>query len=301
MSKNGFSYYKAETDRFQDIKVKRLKKQFGCDGYAIYQYTLNEIYRVEGSYIRWTEDQLFDCADYWGMKESRVKEIIDYCAEICLFDPIAWQQKCILTARSIQSRYLDICKVSKKKAYIPMDICLVEPEQPMQQPKRMPLFQEQEVPSLEFQSTLESFGSTPETFQNFPENSNKEKKRKENPPSVPPGNSGSSPEEEAKKLLRSFGREDGLQPKQAATLPPAMPDKPRNINGLLRELQPYGLSQKELEEVLQLSNHGEIGHPVWAILNEIKLSKRIKMPRLFLLARLRGSADSQIDGKVAAS
>ena len=65
MSKNGFSYYKAETDRFQDIKIKRLKKKYGCDGYAVYQYALNEIYRVDGSYIRWTEDQLFDCADYW--------------------------------------------------------------------------------------------------------------------------------------------------------------------------------------------------------------------------------------------
>ena len=31
MSKNGFSYYKAETDRFQDIKIKRLKKKYGCD------------------------------------------------------------------------------------------------------------------------------------------------------------------------------------------------------------------------------------------------------------------------------
>ena len=44
MSKNGFSYYKAETDRFQDIKIKRLKKKYGCDGYAVYQYALNEIY-----------------------------------------------------------------------------------------------------------------------------------------------------------------------------------------------------------------------------------------------------------------
>lgn len=44
MSKNGFSYYKAETDRFQDIKIKRLKKKYGCDGYADYQYALNEIY-----------------------------------------------------------------------------------------------------------------------------------------------------------------------------------------------------------------------------------------------------------------
>lgn len=121
MSKNGFSYYKAETDRFQDIKIKRLKKKYGCDGYAVYQYALNEIYRVEGAYIRWTEDQLFDCADYWDMNEARVKEIIGYCAEVCLFDPVMWKTQCILTSRAIQSRYLDICKISKKKSYIPLE------------------------------------------------------------------------------------------------------------------------------------------------------------------------------------
>ena len=141
MSKNGFSYYKAETDRFQDIKIKRLKKKYGCDGYAVYQYALNEIYRVDGSYIRWTEDQLFDCADYWGMNEERVKEIVDYCAEICLFDPVVWKMKCILTSRAIQSRYIDICKLAKKKMYIPLDILLVEPEQPMKPPVNMPLFE----------------------------------------------------------------------------------------------------------------------------------------------------------------
>ena len=141
MSKNGFSYYKAETDRFQDIKIKRLKKKYGCDGYAVYQYALNEIYRVEGAYIRWTEDQLFDCADYWDMNEARVKEIIGYCAEVCLFDPVMWKTQCILTSRAIQSRYLDICKISKKKSYIPLEILLVEPEQPMREPVAMPLFE----------------------------------------------------------------------------------------------------------------------------------------------------------------
>lgn len=306
MSKNGFSYYKAETDRFQDIKIKRLKKRYGCDGYAVYQYALNEIYRVEGSYIRWTEDQHFDCAEYWDMTEDRVKEIIDYCAEICLFDPVAWRQKCILTARAIQSRYLDICKVSKKKAYIPIDILMVEPEQPMQQPQAMPLFEERGAQAAEtFRSTPESFGSTPETSGNIPELSDKEKqskaKQNENKaPSTPQ----STPEEEAARLLRSL-REKELRPGQADTPPPRADDTPRNPQGLLRELQRYNLSQKEEEEVLRLCNHGEIGHPVWAILNEIKLSKHIKMPRLFLLARLRGSTkaqpDAQPSGKAAAS
>ena len=296
MSKNGFSYYKAETDRFQDIKIKRLKKQYGCDGYAVYQYALNEIYRVEGSYIRWTEDQLFDCADYWGMPEARVKEIIDYCAEICLFDPVSWQQKCILTARAIQSRYLDICKVSKKKAYIPMEICLVEAEQPMQQPQAMPLFQNQEPA---FANVPESFASTPESSGNLPEESDKEKKSKANEnksPSTPPP----APEEEAALLLRSLREKEAIQPIRAVVAPPCTDATPRNPGGLLERLKRYNLSQKELEEVLQLSNHGEIGHPVWAILNEIEQSRRIKYPRLFLLSRLRGTADSQ-PSKAAAS
>lgn len=88
MSRNGLSYYKAEIDRFQDIRAKHLKGKYGCDGYAIYQHASSEVYRVDGSHIRWTEDQLFDCADYWGMNEERVKKIADYCAEIYLFDPV---------------------------------------------------------------------------------------------------------------------------------------------------------------------------------------------------------------------
>ena len=190
MSKNGFSYYKAETDRYQDIKIKRLKKRYGCDGYAVYQYALNEIYRVEGCYIRWTEDQHFDCADYWGLPEARVKDIIDYCAEICLFNTLIWQKECILTARAIQSRYLDICKVSKKKAYIPISIILVEPQQEMRQPEPMPLFSpaeqpatmmEQNVPMVAetvFANIPETFRNTPESSGNVPEKIDKEKKSK---------------------------------------------------------------------------------------------------------------------------
>lgn len=316
MSKNGFNYYKAETDRYQDIKIKRLKKEYGCDGYAIYQYALNEIYRVEGCYIRWTEDQLFDCADYWGLSETRVKQIIDYCAEIGLFNTLIWKNQCILTARSIQSRYLDICKVSKKKAYIPLEICLVEPERPMQQPQPMPLFEDKAAPvggfelknaptavpvaQQEFGNTPESFQNTPEVSRNIPEKSDKEKKSKENPPSIPPVRSGELSEEEARKLLRSVGLEkNGIDSTQAAA-PPLPPDKPRNPHGLLEGLKPFGLSQAELEEVLRLSRHGEIDNPVWGILNEIRTSKRIKIPRLFLLSRLRG-AMGEVIKKAAAS
>lgn len=334
MSKNGFSYYKAETDRFQDIKIKRLKKKYGCDGYAVYQYALNEIYRVDGSYIRWTEDQLFDCADYWGMNEERVKEIVDYCAEICLFDPVVWKMKCILTSRAIQSRYIDICKLAKKKMYIPLDILLVEPEQPMKPPVNMPLFEAaaeptgQNVPDVPVSPTTvdPTFEKLPEDFQNFPETSgnlpekidkekkSKEKENKEKSSSIPlptTPTAGELTEEEARALLSStpLGRNKpetaittggNIAPTAAGQRPPQVEaagheQKPRNPKGLIEALSPYNLSPRELEEVLKLSGHGEIGNPVWQILGEMHGNKRLRMPRLFLLKRLRDAMGAIAD------
>lgn len=336
MSKNGFSYYKAETDRFQDIKIKRLKKKYGCDGYAIYQYVLNEIYRVDGSYIRWTEDQLFDCADYWGMDEERVKTIVEYCTEICLFDPVVWKTQCILTSRAIQSRYIDICKLAKKKMYIPLDILLVEPEQTMRDPVPMPLFEaiptqapsRQSTQNAPMEKTEETFQNIPETFQKLPETSgnlpeklDKEKKREEKQisSSIPLIGSGELTEEEARALLSStlLGRktQQQLPSTPAASTAPnrqahdpdaeARGQKQRNPQGLMQALSPYNLSPRELEEVLQLSGHGEIGNPVWQILGEMHGNKRIRMPRLFLLKRLRDAMgliiDKPSDEKKAAS
>ena len=335
MSKNGFSYYKAETDRFQDIKIKRLKKKYGCDGYAVYQYALNEIYRVDGSYIRWTEDQLFDCADYWGMNEERVKEIVDYCAEICLFDPVVWKMKCILTSRAIQSRYIDICKLAKKKMYIPLDILLVEPEQPMKEPVTMPLFEAtaveltgQNVPDVSMSPTTvkPTFEKLPEASQKFPESSenlpekiatekkSKEKENKEKSSSIPlpaTPTAGELTEEEARALLSStpFGRNKpetaiATGGNIASTTPGQRPpqveaagreQKPRNPKGLIEALSPYNLSPRELEEVLKLSGHGEIGNPVWQILGEMHGNKRLRMPRLFLLKRLRDAVGAIAD------
>lgn len=149
MAKAGFSYYKAETDRFQDIKIKRLKKKHRCAGYAVYQYVLNEIYRVRGYYLRFTEDELFDASEYWGLEEEEVTAIVDYCAEIGLFDARLWRDRGVLTARSIQSRYIDICKVCKKSPAIEEDLRLVEPEKAAPAPPPAPqLFPPEELSPL---------------------------------------------------------------------------------------------------------------------------------------------------------
>ena len=80
--------------------------------------------------------------------------------------------------------------------YIPLDILLVEPEQPIKEPVTMPLFEAataaeptgQNVPDVSVSPTTvePTFEKVPEDFQNFPETSgnlpekiDKEKKSKE--------------------------------------------------------------------------------------------------------------------------
>lgn len=320
MGKAGFSYYMAETDRFQDIKVKRLKKRYGCEGYALYQYALNEIYRVEGCWIEFSEDELFDASEYWGIEEGRVKEIIHYCAEIGLFDTELWEKRGVLTARSIQSRYLDMCKRSKKKATIPLGVLLVEAEpvpEPVSAP--MPLFigqpgtvadiasMTEAAPAMEtspvtaqtvVKSTPESsrtFGSVPECSGSTPEKTDKEKESKAKSPSIPQGNPDVPPEKEEEIRQQVHQRLKAMRTAVVTSPTPTIrqaDDPGRNIDGLMYQLQSLNLTPAEQEEVLQLSAHGQIGNPVWGILNEIRTNRKIKMPRLFLLSRLRKSAAS---------
>ncbi|KAA3979200.1 hypothetical protein F3D65_24215, partial [Bacteroides ovatus] len=118
-------------------------------------------------------------------------------------------------------------------------------------------------------------------------------------------------EEEARALLSStpLGRNKpetaittggNIAPTAAGQRPPQVEaagheQKPRNPKGLIEALSPYNLSPRELEEVLGLSGHGEIGNPVWQILGEMHGNKRLRMPRLFLLKRLRDAMGAIAD------
>ena len=154
--KTGLSYYKSDTDRYQDIKIKRLKRSFSGNGIAVYDYILNEVYRVQGCFLEWDENTAFDVAEYFGLKENLVDKIVKYCASVGLFDK---ELLCrgIITSRSIQERYLQACLQAKRKnVTIPAEIRLTE----------------------ESENTPEESENTPEESENTPEVCDKEKKRK---------------------------------------------------------------------------------------------------------------------------
>jgi hypothetical protein len=127
--KEGLNYYNVDTDRYQDKKIKQLKKNFKAVGVAVYDYILNQIYRDKGCFIVWDESTVFDVAEYYDLKETLVQEIVTYCGVVGLFSKEVLTSEKILTSASIQERYMNICVLSRrKKIIIPESIRLMREE-----------------------------------------------------------------------------------------------------------------------------------------------------------------------------
>lgn len=143
--KCSLSYYTVDTDRYQDRKIKRLKKTYGGVGVAIYDYLLCEIYRDRGWYIDYDEDTIFDVSEYWAIPEDEVSAVISYCAGIGLFDAKMFYDKSIITSASIQRRYIDMSTRAKRKGVkIPEEYNIIPeeshiiPEESVKVPEKSP-------------------------------------------------------------------------------------------------------------------------------------------------------------------
>lgn len=122
--KKGFSYYTIDADRYQDRRIKRLKRAYGCEGLTVYDYVLCEVYRVEGYYIAWDDDIIFDISDYLDLTTDRIVEIVAFCAEIGLFEQTLFEQN-IITSAAIQSRYMEMCRRTNRTVKIPTEYDLL--------------------------------------------------------------------------------------------------------------------------------------------------------------------------------
>lgn len=305
MAKTGLSYYQAETDRFQDIKVKRLKKRYGCEGYAIYQYILNEIYRVEGCYVRFTDDQLFDVSEYWCIDEERIETIIEYCTEVEIFDAITWHTNHVLTSVDIQLRYLEICRRIKKKIVIPEDIRLVEIQDAASgmTGASLPLFSGQEIetktgkavygsPKMDVRRETatatgkeavttagissdaiipQSSAEIPETPRDSAEKRHKEKESKENSPSIPQAIPQARDDED--KVSLSPGGNAGNIPAELCGKRPEHSDEYRlKLQRLGETCYNLGCSKGDVRKVLMIENIAMDDSPIWQLIEELKAS-----------------------------
>lgn len=117
-NKIGLKFYRSNTNRYQDSKIRRLLRKYKGDGIAVWDYILNEIYRLEGCFIKVNNDIIFNTADNLNIEEELVKNVVEFCVEIELFSEEIFKKYGILTSESIQKFYKEACIISKRKSFI---------------------------------------------------------------------------------------------------------------------------------------------------------------------------------------
>lgn len=101
-------------------KFDKLLDAQGWDGFGVYFFLCQRAYGSEGYFYRWG---YADCATTarkmgGGIGSGTVRETVDYCLQIGLFDKGLFDRWGILTSRGIQSRYWEVAKERDVKEVI---------------------------------------------------------------------------------------------------------------------------------------------------------------------------------------
>jgi hypothetical protein len=103
-----------------DTKIDKLLDAHGWCGFGIYFYLCQRAYGSEGYFYKWCYD---DCASTsrkmgGGISAGTVKETVDYCLQIGLFDKGLFDRWGVLTSKGIQRRYWEVVKVRDVRTVI---------------------------------------------------------------------------------------------------------------------------------------------------------------------------------------
>ena len=134
-TRKGLDYFPLDTTILNNIKVRRIKREFGADAFLLYISLLCDIYS-NGYYIEATDDYLFDQGERLGIAENKVLEILLACVKIGLFHEGFFTENRILTSESIQRRFL--LAIKKRSVNQPIDQILdlvSDPETPVFDPE----------------------------------------------------------------------------------------------------------------------------------------------------------------------
>lgn len=122
--KSGLTFFYKDVDIWDDLKIMDLVNEYGPLGYAIYDVVVCKIYK-NGYYLEAPLDKLATqivriIGSRWIKDKSLVLQVIQYCADIGLFDNDLLQQS-VITSAEIQEHYSEVTarnKVDKSKYWL---------------------------------------------------------------------------------------------------------------------------------------------------------------------------------------
>ncbi len=113
--KTGLDYFNVDTNIFQNRKIRRLISSYGSSGFTIYLFVLTEIYRDKGHFLAWDSDSAFDVADSLKVKENLVKDVINFCCSVKLFNKELLSSENVITNLKVQEFWTRVVKSAGRK------------------------------------------------------------------------------------------------------------------------------------------------------------------------------------------
>lgn len=208
--RTGFNYFPLDISFFEDIKIRKLIRRGYTESISVYMASLCSIFK-DGYFLEIDEDFAFFICEKTGVDEERVKQCLDKCVEVGLFDKELYDSG-ILTSAGIQERYAKICeqtnRVFSMDKYLLIDF--VSSEKSMVSSEETQVNSEESMVSYE-ETQVNSEKSTQSKVKESKEKKSKEKKRKINSLSLSPSLSSGDTFESASAEPTDREREDFLK------------------------------------------------------------------------------------------
>ncbi len=119
MQTNSASYFPFDVDYFDDVKVRRLDREFPRCGPLVYLYLLSRIYSDRSGYCTELDCNLvFDASEKVHLNETEVMKIFNRTLDVGLFDRGVYEKYGIITARSIQERFQEMVRKKAVKTSV---------------------------------------------------------------------------------------------------------------------------------------------------------------------------------------
>lgn len=129
--KQGIDYSGWSVDIFDgDRKIDKLLDAKGWKGFGIYFFLCQRAYKVNGYFYEWSYD---DCATTarkmgGGISSGTVRETVDYCLQVDLFNKRLFDRWGVLTSRGIQRRFWAVLSERRSKT-VYNEYWLLKPEE----------------------------------------------------------------------------------------------------------------------------------------------------------------------------
>lgn len=125
--KQGIDYFPFDVDFFEDDKVALIEAEFGAKGVVVAIRLLCKIYKTNGYYYQWGEDECLLLSRQLGdgFVPGLVKEILNGLVRRSFFDKGVFDSSGVLTSVGIQRRYVEACKGRSSVQPVP-EIWLLE-------------------------------------------------------------------------------------------------------------------------------------------------------------------------------